>query len=153
MKRILKRGSDGSAGQETALLSRYSPEELAQTLLYGLVNPSSSGPRLFKMIIRTASRIGDPQSRTEHVGLMPRRSPSHHEPRLQELARSALKSSGYRALALLECQARGDAVVLSGHVPSFYLKQVAQTVILRVAAVAKIENRVEVGEPLARQSF
>ena len=65
------------------------------------------------------------------------------EARLQSLARKALWESGYRLLGRLECQVIGDVAILSGEVPSYFLKQVAQAVL---AAFATVENRVQVQE-------
>jgi hypothetical protein len=52
--------------------------------------------------------------------------------------------SGYRPVALLDCEVIQGVVVPSGVVPSFYMKQIAQTVILRLESVNGLENRVEV---------
>jgi osmotically-inducible protein OsmY len=41
------------------------------------------------------------------------------------------------------------AIVLSGRLPSFYLKQIAQTIAASVDGVRRLENRVEVVRALA----
>lgn len=65
--------------------------------------------------------------------------------RLRDAAEAALKSSGYQAVARLGCEVLdGGVVFLSGVVSSFYHKQVAQAVVLRLNAVNRVENRVEV---------
>jgi osmotically-inducible protein OsmY len=55
----------------------------------------------------------------------------------------ALRECGYQSLANLSCEVTDGVVILSGVVPSFYLKQLAQETVRR-AAVARIDNRVEV---------
>jgi hypothetical protein len=59
-------------------------------------------------------------------------------------ARAALQSAGYRALWDLDCRLVDGAIVLSGKVPSYYLKQVAQTVVLRLATAWRVDNCVSV---------
>jgi osmotically-inducible protein OsmY len=70
------------------------------------------------------------------------------QPDLSELLRSsvlaALRASGYRVLRNIDCEVHGDSVTLSGVVPSFYLKQVAQAVALRIERVREVVNAVEV---------
>ena len=76
-----------------------------------------------------------------------RRHAGNNAVRVPSLARRALKSSGYRALSRLTCDVvDGDTVVLSGVVPSFHMKQMAQAVILRLQVASRIENRVVVQE-------
>jgi osmotically-inducible protein OsmY len=67
---------------------------------------------------------------------------------VSEFLRSAvlagLQSSGYHVLRNIECEVRDSAVFLSGVVPTFFLKQMAQAVALRVDQVREVVNRVEV---------
>jgi hypothetical protein len=63
---------------------------------------------------------------------------------LQSQVRAALQSAGYRTLAGLDCRVVDGAIVLSGRVPSYYLKQVAQAVVLRLATAWRIDNCVSV---------
>jgi hypothetical protein len=44
----------------------------------------------------------------------------------------------------INCEVRGDTLVLVGRLPSFYLKQVLQTALQNVPGVSKIDNRVAV---------
>lgn len=60
---------------------------------------------------------------------------------------ASLAASGYSALGCVECQVRDDAVVLEGSVPSYHLKQLAQTFAQRVAGVGLIVNRLAVTRP------
>jgi hypothetical protein len=64
--------------------------------------------------------------------------------RLCTAALGLLRSSGYRPLARLDCEVRDGRAILSGVVPTFYLKQVAQTLLLRLGEVQGVKNLVEV---------
>jgi osmotically-inducible protein OsmY len=66
---------------------------------------------------------------------------------LAEAVTASLTDSGYAALCGVECQVRDDAVVLEGSVPSYHLKQLAQTFAQRVAGVGRIVNRLAVARP------
>lgn len=59
---------------------------------------------------------------------------------------AALRSTGYRLLANLQCEVQDGIVKLSGSVPSFFLKQMAQSVVLRLDQVKRVENSLEVRE-------
>ncbi len=58
---------------------------------------------------------------------------------------ASLRSSGYLLLRDLHCEVADGVVTISGRVPSFHLKQVAQSVLMKVEAVRAVNNRVEVG--------
>jgi osmotically-inducible protein OsmY len=57
---------------------------------------------------------------------------------------AALRSSGHRVLERLNCEVRNGVVALSGGVPSFYLKQMAQSAVLAHMPLAVVNNMVEV---------
>jgi hypothetical protein len=57
---------------------------------------------------------------------------------------AALRGSGYRPLWQLHCEVIGSVVAVSGVVPSYHLKQVTQTAILRLPQVREVRNLVEV---------
>ena len=59
---------------------------------------------------------------------------------------AALRSSGYRLLWNLECEVREDLVILTGALPSFYLKQVAQTIAMGIDQVREVRNMIEVNQ-------
>ena len=63
---------------------------------------------------------------------------------LRSAVLAGLQSSGYYVLRSIECEVRDRSVVLSGVVPTFFLKQMAQAVALRVDQVQEVVNRVEV---------
>lgn len=55
-----------------------------------------------------------------------------------------LRLSGYPALEGLDCQVADGVIELTGIVPSFYLKQVAQAVASRVEKAYRVRNQVQV---------
>ncbi len=55
-----------------------------------------------------------------------------------------LETSGYAALRMLRCEILGTMLIVRGFVPSFYLKQMAQTILQRLDGVAGVMNLVEV---------
>jgi hypothetical protein len=63
---------------------------------------------------------------------------------LHATALNLLQSSGYAALRRLRCEIRETDVIVTGVVPSFYLKQMAQTLILRLDGIHTVRNLVEV---------
>lgn len=65
---------------------------------------------------------------------------------IRKAVRTALQSSGYRALWNLRCEMREGVIFLLGVVPSFFLKQVAQEVLLRLGHVKEVRNLVVVTE-------
>jgi hypothetical protein len=66
---------------------------------------------------------------------------------LHAAARKILQSSGYSALAALQCEVTEAAIVVHGVLPSYYLKQMAQVVISRLDGVRAVTNLVEVRNP------
>jgi len=69
---------------------------------------------------------------------------SHVDPRSAlgiEIARR-LRASGYRnQLSRVVCRCDPGEVVLTGHVPSYYIKQVAQELIRTIDGVQRIHNQ------------
>jgi len=62
------------------------------------------------------------------------------------LAETLLGRSGYRSLQRVHCEYVAGTLTLRGQVPSFYMKQVAQTVVKSLRGVTLIDNRLEVHE-------
>jgi hypothetical protein len=56
----------------------------------------------------------------------------------------ALAALGYPSLKSVNCEVTAERIVLSGAVPSYHLKQVAQEAALRVAGPRRVDNRVVV---------
>jgi osmotically-inducible protein OsmY len=74
---------------------------------------------------------------------------------LRERLLAALRESGYAPLSRLDCHVTDCIVELSGSVSSFYLKQLAQTVAMRIETVRTVRNGVVVEDrvpQLATQS-
>ena len=69
------------------------------------------------------------------------------ERRLDDVCRGvaqAIASLGYHPLSEVTCEAAADRIVLSGRLPSYHLKQLAQTAALQVAGPGCVDNRVKV---------
>jgi hypothetical protein len=59
-------------------------------------------------------------------------------------ALSWLRESGYRQLRAVSCEFHEGVLTLRGSVSSFYLKQVAQTLLRGLRSIAEVNNRLEV---------
>src|SRR5579862_3261447 len=68
---------------------------------------------------------------------------------LSQVVRRALYETGYAPLFNVECFSQGTTVILRGQVPTYYLKQVAQSVAVCHCGTTQVENRIEVGLPSA----
>lgn len=77
----------------------------------------------------------------------PQRQKSKPSQKCHSQAHSQLAATGYAALQNVHCEAQEDLLILSGTVPSYYLKQVAQTVAGNMEGINRIENRLEVRSP------
>ena len=55
-----------------------------------------------------------------------------------------LQNSGYRDLKAVSCVVSDGAATISGVVPSYYMKQVAQAIASSVASVVSVRNQCEV---------
>jgi osmotically-inducible protein OsmY len=65
-----------------------------------------------------------------------------------EEVRSQLRGNPYQALKQISCEYRDGTLILHGRLPSYYLKQVAQTAVARVAGVERVVNHIEVATAL-----
>ena len=63
---------------------------------------------------------------------------------IQADAQARLRKSGYHELHLISCEYHEGLLTLHGHVSTFHLKQVAQTLIRDLDGVGEINNRLEV---------
>jgi hypothetical protein len=81
---------------------------------------------------------------TLESSLLAPEAPAEADDRLSAAAAARLRSCGHRPLWSLRCEVRGGVVFLSGVLPTFYLKQLAQTVLLRLEEVRGVKNLVEV---------
>jgi hypothetical protein len=62
---------------------------------------------------------------------------------LHERVIQGLRNSGYSSLSKIKCEVFEGEVAVIGVVPSFYLKQMAQTIILRIGQI-KVKNNLKV---------
>jgi len=74
---------------------------------------------------------------------------------LAERVEAHLRSNPYLALKNVSCEGtvgreKEGVMVLRGCLPSYYLKQIAQTVVAQVEGVRQIENRIQVVSPAPR---
>ena len=58
------------------------------------------------------------------------------------LVKSAFRRHGYTQLERVACQAQNNTVILTGELPTYHLKQVAQTIALSVPQVNQVDNRI-----------
>jgi BON domain len=72
----------------------------------------------------------------------PKRSES-----VKQLAGACLTQSGYLALRSISCDLIEGVLHLRGRVPSHYLKQVAQSLVLELKGVRGVVNQIEVVAP------
>ncbi|WP_197355400.1 BON domain-containing protein [Aureliella helgolandensis] len=74
-------------------------------------------------------------------------SPNAMEQRIQQ----RLRQSPYRHLKDVQCRLDGRTAFLTGILPSYFMKQMAQEVVRRVDGVTAIDNQVEVWTAEERQ--
>jgi hypothetical protein len=66
-------------------------------------------------------------------------------PSCSDMAEYLLRMEPHLALRRVSCEAKGDGLlVLRGCVPSYYLKQLAQSTVAHVKGVLAIANEIEV---------
>lgn len=63
---------------------------------------------------------------------------------IQIVAEQRLRQSSYFALRYVACEYHEGVLILRGRVPSFYLSQIAQTLVRKVDGVELVVNRLEV---------
>jgi osmotically-inducible protein OsmY len=61
-----------------------------------------------------------------------------------DLAERALRGSPYLALRNVICECRDGVLTLRGCLPTYYLKQVAQAMVVRVDGVRQVVNEIQV---------
>ena len=61
-----------------------------------------------------------------------------------EIAELCLRRNAYLSLEDVRCDCRNGVLRLWGHVPTYYLKQIAQETVAEVAGVRAIENDIDV---------
>jgi osmotically-inducible protein OsmY len=63
---------------------------------------------------------------------------------IRENVNRVLQETGYSPLRCIQCDVSDGVVELTGSVPSFYIKQLAQTAVLRLGQIRGIKNRLRV---------
>jgi osmotically-inducible protein OsmY len=74
-------------------------------------------------------------------------SPPAHLRTVAERAESRLRSNPYLALKNVSCEYHAGVLTLRGCLPTYYLKQIAQTAVARLDGVERIVNDIEVVSP------
>ena len=73
-----------------------------------------------------------------------------HGVAIQQVAANRLRGAGYTHLAQVACVFREGVLILRGRVPSFYLKQLAQSLVQPLDGVEQVDNRIEVALSYSR---
>ena len=63
---------------------------------------------------------------------------------VQESAERQLQEVHFRFSRCVSCEYSDGVLLLRGQVPTFYLKQIAQTVVAKVPGVERVDNRIQV---------
>lgn len=67
-----------------------------------------------------------------------------HGDQIVERAESNLRHNSYLSLKNVRCDYHDGALILRGCLPTYYLKQMAQSVVSRMEGVQRIVNEIEV---------
>jgi osmotically-inducible protein OsmY len=87
----------------------------------------------------------------DHAALVVRAVPAIGQPSdPANLAQAKLKASPYLALRTLTCDSHEGVLAVRGQVPTFFLKQMAQSAVRDVPGVEEINNQVLVVPPSAQ---
>ena len=63
---------------------------------------------------------------------------------LEDRVRISFEQLGYPQLNAIQCIATDDLMLLTGELSSFYLKQVAQSVAVKIPGVREVRNEIQV---------
>lgn len=63
---------------------------------------------------------------------------------IEEAAAAILRESPYPQLRQVRCEFSGGVLILHGQLPTFHLKQLAQTVVQSLDEDVDVDNRIEV---------
>ena len=83
-------------------------------------------------------------SSTSEIACPPWISEAGDDYSLRETVIQGLRRSGYSPLSNIKIEVVDGVVAVFGVVPSFYLKQMAQTIILRIGQAKAIRNNLKV---------
>ena len=77
--------------------------------------------------------------------VVPLRSVSRQQDAVEAEAKTQLMMSAYAPVRRVSCEFEAGVLTLRGQVPTYFLKQIAQTVVLnRLEGIVEINNRLEV---------
>ena len=79
----------------------------------------------------------------ETVGIGPAKIDTYETPVLSEILRQ-LQASPFAAIKELRCDFHEGVAILRGKVPTFYTRQIAQTLVKNVAGVEQVDDRIVV---------
>jgi len=66
---------------------------------------------------------------------------------IRAMVESQMRHSGYYELHYISCDFHEGVLILRGCVSSYYLKQLAQSLVLQLTGVEEVNNRLEVVPP------
>lgn len=89
-------------------------------------------------------------ARPEKRGTSTPRIPFDKDDWIRLAAERLLRSSDYYSVRVVRCFVVDGVVMLFGTVPSYYMKQIAQTVVMKMEMAIRIENHCEVKDPSHR---
>ena len=75
--------------------------------------------------------------------------PETEKEKIAELAEAELQRCPYLALRNVTCAAQDGTLILSGQLPTYHLKQMAQATVAALPGVKHIDNRIAVTQPLS----
>jgi len=64
---------------------------------------------------------------------------------IEEVARVRLQHSAYRAIRRVNCMFSGGILTLTGQLPTYHYKQLAQAAVVEIPGVRQIINDINVG--------
>lgn len=67
-------------------------------------------------------------------------------PNVADIAQQLLRNCPYIALRYIKCHFHDGVLILTGKVPTYHTKQIAQTVVRNLDQVEVIDNRLDVSE-------
>ncbi len=91
--------------------------------------------------------LASEQSRAIEYRVRPHVSSLHEKHVMERLAAARLRKAAYPEVRRLVCEFHEGMLCLRGRVPSYFLKQVAQTAVMEMDGVDEIHNQLEVDFP------
>ena len=87
--------------------------------------------------LTTVNKINMPESQASN-------DPSSPSNSLQQQLQASFDELGYPQLQGIQCSVEDDTICLTGQLDSFYLKQVVQSVAVKIAGPLLVKNLIEV---------